>query len=73
MATVVWEPIQPKYCERVDHWVTLEVLRAYPAEFLPDHPPRLLSHRCPEASLCNQLEKPACAWAGTQPDYDPLH
>lgn len=72
MARVVWEPVQARFCARLEQWVTPEVLRAYPADVLPDQPPRLLGRRCPQAELCNRIERPTCVWAGTQPDYDPL-
>jgi hypothetical protein len=39
---------------------------------LPEQPPRIIAHRCSSAMECNAVNKPACAWCGTNPDYRPL-
>jgi len=44
----------------------------YPAEHLPDQPPRVNAHRCSNALICNQMDKPGCIWCGTNPGRQPL-
>ncbi len=72
MERVSWKPIRRVYCDRVADEVTLEAKVIYPAEIMPDSPPRVLAHRCSLGLACNQLDKPACAWAGTLPGFDPF-
>jgi hypothetical protein len=72
MARVVWEVVKAAHCDRVGELVTLEVRRVYPADVLPDQPPRVLAHRCSRALQCNQMDRPTCRWAGTLPGYDPF-
>lgn len=72
MARVVWEVLKTQNCDRVGEVVTLEVQRAYPADILPDQPPRVTARRCSRGMACNQMDKPTCCWAGTLPGYDPL-
>jgi hypothetical protein len=72
MARAVWEPVKVQFCDKVGRQVALEVLHIFPAEILPDQPPRIASHRCSLGLLCNQLDQPACRWAGTNPAYDPF-
>jgi hypothetical protein len=50
----------------------LETLVVLPSELLPEQPPRIIAHRCSEALDCNGVNKPSCAWCGTNPDYRPL-
>jgi hypothetical protein len=71
MAETVWEIFRKQRCARIHQVVTLEVERVYAAEFLPDQPPRVIGRRCSQALACNQLDHPACTWAGTS-DYDPF-
>ena len=72
MATVVWEPVKSQKCDRVGEWVSLEVRLAYPADFLPDQPPRVIARRCSHAMACNPSDHPGCSWSGTWPGHDPL-
>lgn len=72
MATVVWEVVQTRRCERLGRLVRLEVQHVYPVDLLPDPPPLVRGRRCSEAVACNQREGPTCVWAGTLPGYDPL-
>lgn len=71
MATKTWEITKIATCERLGREIALEAEVVYPADFLPDSP-RILTHRCSSAKECNLLDKPACAWAATNPDYLPL-
>lgn len=72
MAVVRWEPIKRQTCERIGEVVTLECKLVYPAEHLPDQPPRVLARRCSMGLECNLLDRPACVWSGTAPEYDPF-
>ena len=72
MAFRTWQVDKIKYCELVGLEVALEDEVIYPAEFLPDQPPRVNAHRCSNAMLCNQMDKPVCIWCGTNPDRQPL-
>jgi len=68
----MWEPVREQYCDRVGKQVALEAELIFPAEFMPDQPPRVTAHRCSLGMVCNQFDKPTCCWAGTNPGYDPL-
>lgn len=72
MAVVTWKTIKNSGCERVGEIVSLEARVVYPAEWLPDQPPRILAHRCSKGMECNQMNTPTCMWAGTLPGYDPF-
>ncbi len=72
MALRTWQVEEIKYCEHVGREIALEVEVVYPAEFLPDQPARVLAHRCSNAIECNLMEKPVCAWAGTNPNHNPV-
>lgn len=71
MAIRQWEVAKICFCERINQQVALEVEVVYPIDYLPD-PPRILAQRCSHSLYCNQLEKAACKWAGTNPDVDPF-
>ncbi|MFT3894974.1 MAG: hypothetical protein QM730_25385 [Anaerolineales bacterium] len=66
-----WEVSMIRYCDRVGHPISLEVKVVYPPEYMPDHPPRVVARRCSNAVDCNGIDKAACAWCGTNPDYRP--
>ena len=72
MATKTWESIKIRYCHHVDAQVSLEAELIYPADHMPDQPPRILAHRCSHAFACNLDGRPSCIWAGTNPAYDPF-
>lgn len=72
MPVVIWKTMKSTNCDRVDEVVALEARVVYPAEFLPDQPPRILAHRCSKGLECNQMNTPTCMWAGTLPGYDPF-
>jgi hypothetical protein len=72
MAYRTWQVDKIQYCDHVGHEIALESDVVYPAEFLPDQPPRVLARRCSNALTCNKFDKPACVWCGTNPDYDPM-
>jgi hypothetical protein len=58
MAFRTWEISKIEYCEHVGHEIALESQVVYPAEHLPDQPPRVVARRCSNAwyatSLTNQ-------------------
>jgi hypothetical protein len=72
MAVKTWQTIKVQYCHHVKAEVELEAQAVYPAEWLPDQPPRILAHRCSHAFACNLDGRPSCVWAGTNPSYDPF-
>jgi hypothetical protein len=72
MPVVIWKTMKRTSCDRVGEDVSLEARVVYPAEFLPDQPPRILAHRCSKGLECNQMNTPTCMWAGTLPGYDPF-
>jgi len=72
MTLRLWQIEKIKYCEHAAREIALETEVAYPSEHLPEQAPRVLSHRCSNATECNMLDKPACAWCGTNPNYQPV-
>lgn len=72
MATRIWQPIQHCYCHHLDRMVAFEAEVIYPADWMPDGPPRVNAHRCSEAGGCNLEDRPSCVWAGTNPNIDPF-
>ena len=72
MSERIWEVSKTFFCERVNERVSLETEVVYPGDFLPDQPPRVLAHRCSRGMSCNQVSKPTCNLAGTNPGYDPV-
>ena len=57
MAFRTWQIEKIKYCEHVGHEIALEAEVIYPADELPDSPPRIVAHRCSNAQPCNMLDK----------------
>lgn len=72
MAYTTWATQKRIVCERVGEEVSLERKVVFPAEILPDQPPRILGHRCSRGLECNQRDQPTCCWAGTLPGVDPF-
>lgn len=71
MAQKKWKISKIRYCEHVGHEIALENEVVYPSDVLPDQPPRVLARRCSNAMECNQMDRMACAWCGTNPDVRP--
>jgi hypothetical protein len=72
MAEKVWKVEKPKYCEHVGHEVEIQNEVVYPADHLPDQPPRIVARRCSNTIECNLEEKASCVLCGTNPDLDPV-
>ena len=72
MAFRTWHVNKIKYCELAGSEVVLENEVIYPAENLPDQPPRVNAHRCSSAVICNQTDRPGCIWSGKNPDRQSL-
>lgn len=72
MAYRKWQVSKIKHCEHVGHDVALETDVVYPAEYLPDQPPRVRARRCSNAMECNLFEQPVCVWCGTNPEHEPV-
>jgi len=72
MAYRTWQVIKVQYCHHIQDEIDMEADVVYPAEWLPDQPPRILAHRCSRGVACNLMGKPSCIWAGTNPHIDPF-
>lgn len=72
MAEKRWETIQVTFCDHAGCEVSLEAEFVYPAEFMPDQPPKLISKRCSRGLECNMWNKMTCIWAGTNLLHDPF-
>ena len=72
MAEKIWKIEKVKHCEHVGHEIKIENQVVYPAENLPDQPPRVIARRCSNALECNAVEKAACVLCGTNPNLDPV-
>ena len=72
MSVKTWEVEKISYCHHVGKEVGLEAEVIYPADWLPDQPPRIVAHRCSEGIVCNLDGRASCIWAGTNPTYDPF-
>ncbi|MCQ3937434.1 MAG: hypothetical protein DPW18_10365 [Chloroflexi bacterium] len=70
MTKKVWQVEKVKYCELLGQEIAIETEVVYPAEHLPDQPPRVTARRCSHSLECNLTDKPACALCGTNPDMD---
>ncbi|MDZ4159571.1 MAG: hypothetical protein U1B80_07260 [Anaerolineaceae bacterium] len=67
-----WQDLKLRYCDRAGCEVALQAEMVYPAEHLPEQPPRVFAHRCSHAVNCMLHRKSACLWAGGDPAYDPF-
>ncbi|HLE13248.1 MAG TPA: hypothetical protein VI776_00765 [Anaerolineales bacterium] len=72
MSEKTWQTIKVQYCHHAEAEVGLEAELVYPAEWLPDQPPRITAHRCSHGLACNLDGRPSCIWAGTNPTFDPF-
>ena len=72
MAEKKWQTQKTCYCERVGREIRLEAQVVYPAEHLPEQPPRIVAHRCSNGIECNRIDKMVCDYAGTNPEFKPL-
>lgn len=72
MAIRVWEIYKTRFCNQANCDVHFEVEVVYPAEWMPETPPRVLAHRCSHGTICNYDEHAGCVWSGTNPLVDPF-
>ncbi|MCS6908273.1 MAG: hypothetical protein RML93_10385 [Anaerolineales bacterium] len=72
MAIRVWETYKTRFCQHIGCDVRLEAEVVYPAEWLPETPPRIVAHRCSHGIFCNALDRVGCFWSGTNPLVDPF-
>lgn len=72
MAWEQWVVLRTQECPRLGEEVRLEARVVYPAEWLPDQPPRVTAHRCSHAEVCRTSLHPGCRWDGRVPEYDPF-
>ena len=71
MAEKTLQNIKVQYCHHANAQVALQAELVYPADWLPDQPPRVLAHRCSHGLACNLDGRASCVWAGTNPAFDP--
>lgn len=71
-AVKIWQVLKVQYCQHAAEEVGFEAQVVYPAEWLPEQPPRVLAHRCSHGFACNLDGRPSCIWAGTNPVVDPF-
>ena len=67
-----WQTIKVHHCNHIDEDVAMQANIVFPAEWMPEQPPRILAHRCSRGMDCNLNARPSCIWAGTNPGYDPF-
>jgi hypothetical protein len=72
MVEKTWQTLKVCYCQHVGQEVALEAEVVYPAEFLPEQPGRVTAHRCSQGINCNQDDRAACMWSGSNPAFDPF-
>ncbi len=72
MSEKKWEVVKVLHCHHVNVEVGLEAQVIYPAEWMPDQPPQVVSHRCSNAFACRLDGRASCVWAGTNPAVDPF-
>lgn len=72
MAYRTWQTIKLHYCHHIEEEVAMQADTVFPAEWMPEQPPRVLAHRCSRGKECNLDTRPSCVWAGTNPGYDPF-
>jgi hypothetical protein len=72
MSVRVWQSVKYCFCEHAGEQVALEADLVYPADWMPESPPRVLGHRCSHGLDCNLDSRPSCVWAGTNPLVDPF-
>lgn len=72
MAEKIWQTVKVRYCHHVGEDVEFEAQLVYPAEWLPEQMPRVVSHRCSRAIACNLDDRASCVWSGTNPTFDPF-
>ncbi len=72
MVVQKWQTIKVRYCEHAGADVAMEAGLLFPADLLPDQPPRVVAHRCSRAIACNLDNRASCVWAGTNPTFDPF-
>jgi hypothetical protein len=72
MEKPTWKINRIRYCDHAGREVSLEAEVVFPAEYLPETPPRICAHRCSLALECQLFDQPACIWAGSNPDLDPF-
>jgi hypothetical protein len=72
MTEKIWKVEKVKRCEHVGREIQIQNEVVYPADHLPDQPPRVIARRCSNAIECNMVEQASCVLCGTNPDVDPM-
>jgi hypothetical protein len=72
MAIAIWAQSESVFCDRAQEEVVLSEQRVFPQGLLRQGLEyRVKARRCSHALQCN-LSGPACRWAFTNPETDPL-
>jgi hypothetical protein len=72
MAVCTWEMSETRFCDHIHQDVALETQLVFPADFLPDQNPRILSHRCSQGGHCTLFSQPTCVWVDILPALKPI-
>lgn len=62
MAWETWRTIQQTRCIFLQGKVCLEARVLYPADIMPDQPPRVLAFRCSSVQDCDRFNQADCPW-----------
>jgi hypothetical protein len=57
------EKVSRRFCAHAKTEVTLKSKLIFPADIMPDQPPRITSRQCSHYFDCNLLDKDACSYA----------
>ncbi len=57
------ENVSHRYCAHAKSEVTLSTKIIFPADIMPEQPPRISSRDCSHYFNCNLLDKKACTYA----------
>lgn len=57
------EKVSHRYCAHAKSEITLKTKIIFPADIMPDQPPRITSRQCSHYFDCNLLDKEACTYA----------
>ena len=64
MSWEAWRTVKYARCELINENVALESRLVFPADPLPDQPPRVAAFRCSAAENCERFDQPPCPWEG---------
>ncbi len=68
----VTETSDKRFCAHANCKVTLKTSYIFPADILPETPPRLHQRQCSHYLVCNLQDKAACTFSVTQVRKGPI-